>query len=87
MLDIQQELEKYKILDSEGNSVYDFYQMLQIRKGLETGVDISQYTALNKKGEPEYSWKQTQEIREKLEEELKAKNNTLIPEEDEKMSL
>lgn len=61
MLDIQQELEKYRILDSEGNLIYDNKQMYQIQIGLESGIDVSIFA------KPEYDWIQMAQIRLGLE--------------------
>lgn len=86
MLDIQQELEKYAILDSDGMPVYDFYQMCQIRKGLEAGVDVSQYATLYPSGRPVYSGREMQEIRECLEAEMEASKSTTLDSKEESIS-
>ena len=87
MLDIQQELEKYKILDPEGYPVFGSLQMQEIREGLKAGLDVSQYTILNSQGKPVYEWDQMREIRKKLEEELKTQKDISVPKEDEEISL
>lgn len=60
-------LEKYKILDSEGKSVFDKGQMKLIQEGLEKGLDVSKFTILNSEGKPVFNYDQMCEILRGLE--------------------
>ena len=57
--------EELKLLFS-GESVYDDWQMNQIRCGLEDGLDVSIYIALDKDGRPVYDDDQMEKIRKGL---------------------
>lgn len=55
--EIEQEMKRYEEMD------FGYWQMLEIRKGLESGVDVSKYAS------PKFDFWQMLEIRKGLEKE------------------
>ena len=55
-------VDKYTILNKNGEPVFDWDQMLIIRWGLETDLDVDKYTILNKDGKPVYGSNQMEQI-------------------------
>ena len=56
------DVDKYAILNKNGEPVFNYDQMKEIRIGLYESLDVDKYTILNKDGKPVYGSNQMEQI-------------------------